>query len=137
MRTIMAEKDGSSPGGMDMMAHGFTVLPGEYTLSSHTASGSFWDARQTLISAIPAEPPGLGEWTGVLTSAPVPLRLVDQQVKTAKAGDSEAFGNRYMIAFDKGALKLRHYHGFPVNRRGGWEATTLGGREPRLEGPRR
>ena len=123
MRTIMAEKDGSSPGGMDMMAHGFTVLPGEYTLRLTHGIGQFLGRPANSHFGDPRNAPGLGEWTGVLTSAAVPLWLADEQVKTAKAGDSEAFGRQYMIAFDKGVIRLRHYKGYPnMSHSGGpWE----------------
>ena len=92
MRTFMAEKDGSSAGGMTMMDHGFTVLPGEYTLQLTHGIGQFLGRPVNFHFGDPRGAPGLGEWTGVLKSAPLPLRLVDQQIKTAKPGSSEAFG---------------------------------------------
>ena len=92
MRTIMAEKDGSSAGGMAMMDHGFTVLPGEYTLQLTHGIGQFLGRPVNFHFGDPRGAPGLGEWTGVLKSAPLPLRLVDEQIKTAKPGSSEAFG---------------------------------------------
>jgi hypothetical protein len=84
----------------------------------------------------PRNAPGLGEWTGVLTSAAVPLRLADEQVKTAKAGDSEAFGSQYMIAFDKGVIKLRHYKGYPnMSQTGGpWEDGSRDWKIPAVDG---
>jgi beta-lactamase regulating signal transducer with metallopeptidase domain len=123
MRTIMAEKNGSSPGGMDMMAHGFTVWPGEYTLRLTHDIGQFLGRPANSHFGDPRNAPGLGEWTGVLTSEAVPLRLADEQVKTAKAGDSEAFGSQYMIAFEKGVIRLRHYKGYPnmAQTGGPWE----------------
>jgi hypothetical protein len=86
MGTSMAEKDGSSSGGMDMMAHGFTVLPGEYTLQLTHGIGQFLGRPVNFHFGDPRGAPGLGEWTGILKSAAVPLRLVDEQVKTARAG---------------------------------------------------
>lgn len=135
MRTLMAEKDGSSPGGMDMMSHGFTVLPGDYTLQLTHDIGQFLGRPANFHFGDPRGAPGLGEWTGVLTSAAVPLRLVDEQVKTARAGDSEAFG-RYMIAFDKGVLKLRHYNGYPNMSLSGapWEAQSRDWKVPAADG---
>ena len=136
MRTIMAEKDGSSPGGMDMMAHGFTVLPGEYTLQLTHGIGQFLGRPANSHFGDPRSAPGLGEWTGVLTSAAVPLRLADEQVKTAKAGDSEAFGSQYMIAFDKGVIRLRHYKGYPgMSHSGGpWEDGSRDWKIPAADG---
>lgn len=136
MRTIMAEKDGSSPGGMDMMAHGFTVLPGEYTLRITHDIGQFQGRPVNFHFGDPRGAPGLGEWTGVLKSAAVPLRLVDEQVKTARAGGSEEFGGRYMIAFDKGVIRLRHYNGYPQMRLEGgpWEDGSRDWKVPAADG---
>jgi beta-lactamase regulating signal transducer with metallopeptidase domain len=136
MRTIMAEKDGSSAGGMDMMAHGFTVLPGEYTLQVTHDIGQFLGRPVNFHFGDPRGVPGLGEWTGVLKSAAVPLRLVDQEVKTAKPGESAQFGDRYMLAFDKGVIRLRHYLGYPNMRLvgGPWEDHSRDWKVPAADG---
>ncbi len=123
LRTWMAEKDGSSSGAIGMLEHGFSALPGDYTLQLTHGIGQFLGRPVNSNFGNPGNAPGLGEWTGVLKSAAVPLRLADQQIKTARAGGSEAFGKSYKIDFDKGVLKLRHYNGYPnMSRTGGdWE----------------
>lgn len=123
LRTFMAEKDGSSSGGVGMMDHGFAVLPGEYTMTLTHGIGQFLGRPVNFHFGDPRGAPGLGEWTGILKSAPFPLRLVDQQIKTARPGGSEAFGKRYKIDFEKGTLRLRHYNGYPnMSQVGGdWE----------------
>lgn len=113
MRTIMAEPDGSSTGAMDMLGQGFTVLPGAYTLTITHGIGQFLGRPVNSQFGDPRNSPGLGEWTGVLTSASGPLRLRAPEIRTAKPGSSEVFGTKYTIDFDKGVLRLRHYHGYP------------------------
>ncbi|MGI9243175.1 MAG: hypothetical protein ACR2RV_20425, partial [Verrucomicrobiales bacterium] len=67
--------------------------------------------------------PGVGEWTGVLASAVVPLHLIDPQVKTAGPGQSEEFGRSHKLEFETGAIKLRQYIGNPRASGGPqWEA---------------
>lgn len=124
MRTFMAEKDGSSSGDAGMLDHGFAVLPGDYSLQLTHGIGQFLGRPVNFNFGDPRGAPGLGEWTGILKSAPLPLRLVDQEVRSARPGGSEAFGRKYKIDFENGALKLRHYNGYPKMSRTGapWEA---------------
>ncbi|MFN0127532.1 MAG: M56 family metallopeptidase [Verrucomicrobiales bacterium] len=110
-------KDPSNP-VLGMMEHGFAVSPGDYTMHLTHGIGQFIDRPRNTNWGDPSIAPGLGEWTGILKSAPFPITFTefpgaDQTVRTAITGDRavsltehEKGQMNYNLQCDKGKLSF-------------------------------
>ena len=108
LSTILANADGSPSTKLGAYASGFVVSPGNYTLHLSHHIGKFIGKPVNANLGDPRLAPGLGEWTGTLQAAPIPVQLVDPTVAIATPGVAVELERLHRIQFKKSKLVLSH-----------------------------
>ncbi|MEM7013017.1 MAG: M56 family metallopeptidase, partial [Verrucomicrobiota bacterium] len=103
---LPANKDGSSAAGFPRTGSAMVVQPGDYTLHISQIIGEYIGNPQNANLADPGIAPGLGEWTGRLHAAPLPIRITDPKIGTAKPGETRTFDKIYRVEFRDEELRL-------------------------------
>lgn len=127
LQTVYANPDGSASGALLGYDSGFIVKPGDYVLELVHHIGRFLGAPANTFTGNPSIAPGLGEWTGTLRAATLPVRLTDPVIGTAKPGDVREDRRLDRIQFKPDRLLLSHpapgmtgSHSFVVGADGNW-----------------
>lgn len=122
---LPANKDGSAAISIPQMGSAMVVQPGDYTLHISQNIGEYIGIPANTYHADVRIAPGLGEWTGRLHSAPLPLSITDPNIGTAKAGETRTFGKSYRVEFKEDELHLavsnRRKTSSPHNDGGVWK----------------
>jgi hypothetical protein len=78
---LPAKKDGSAAADLPRMGAAMVVQPGNYTLHMSQVVGEYIGQPMNTYVGDPRSAPGLGEWTGRLNSALLPIAIVDPNRK--------------------------------------------------------
>ncbi|MFN0129394.1 MAG: SecDF P1 head subdomain-containing protein, partial [Verrucomicrobiales bacterium] len=127
LQTVYANPDGSASGALLGYDSGFIAKPGDYVLELVHHIGRFHGAPANTFTGNPSIAPGLGEWTGTLHAAALPVRLTEPAIGTARPGDVREDRRLDRIQFKPDRIVLSRpapgmtgSHSFVVDAAGHW-----------------